>query len=183
MHLFREHGYDSTSLSRLKTHLGGGISAPSFYAAFGSKEALFKELMTHYLTTHGRVTESLFDTQLPPRQAIESALRRSARMQCESDHPKGCLEALGTMSSCSPESALISAPLDNARAENCAGMAAGIERAIASGELPASTEPRVLAAVFDGFLLGLTTLARDGVEYEVLDGAVTRVMAVWDRTA
>jgi AcrR family transcriptional regulator len=179
MHLFWEHGYDSTSLSQLKSHIGGGISAPSFYAAFGSKQALFKEVMTRYLATHGRVTESLFDSRLPPRQAIELALRRSARMQSESDHPKGCLVALGTLSSCSPESALISAPLAHARAQNRAGMAACIERAIASGELPASTKPKVLAAVFDSFLLGLTTLARDGVEYEVLDGAVTQVMGVW----
>jgi AcrR family transcriptional regulator len=183
MHLFWEHGYDSTTLSQLKSHIGGGISAPSFYAAFGSKEALFKEVMARYLTTHGRVTESLFDTQLPPREAIELTLRRSARMQCESDHPKGCLVALGTLSSCSAESAVISAPLANARAENRAGMAACIERAMASGELPADTQPQVLAAVFDGFLLGLTAQARDGVEYQVLDAAVTQVMGVWDSAA
>jgi len=183
MHLFWEHGYDSTTLSQLKSHIGGGISAPSFYAAFASKEALFKEVMARYLTTHGRVTESLFDTQLPPREAIELTLRRSARMQCESDHPKGCLVALGTLSSCSAESAVISAPLANARAENRAGMAACIERAMASGELPADTQPQVLAAVFDGFLLGLTALARDGVEFQVLDAAVTQVMWVWDSAA
>ena len=183
MHLFWEHGYDSTTLSQLKSHIGGGISAPSFYAAFASKQALFKEVMARYLTTHGRVTESLFDTQLPPREAIELTLRRSARMQCESDHPKGCLVALGTLSSCSAESAVISAPLANARAENRAGMAACIERAMASGELPADTQPQVLAAVFDGFLLGLTALARDGVEFQVLDAAVTQVMWVWDSAA
>lgn len=40
MHLFWQHGYDATSLSQLKAGLGGGISAPSFYAAFGSKDAL-----------------------------------------------------------------------------------------------------------------------------------------------
>ena len=40
MHLFWEQGYETTSLSQLKAHIGGGISAPSFYAAFGSKEAV-----------------------------------------------------------------------------------------------------------------------------------------------
>ena len=67
MHLFWEHGYDSTSLSQLKANIGSGISAPSFYAAFGSKEALFKEVMERYLNTHGQVTASLFDLQLPAR--------------------------------------------------------------------------------------------------------------------
>ena len=51
MQLFWQHGYDSTSLSLLKAALGGGISAPSFYAAFGSKEALFDECVQRYLTT------------------------------------------------------------------------------------------------------------------------------------
>ena len=45
MHLFWEHGYDATSLSQLKASIGGGITAPSFYAAFGSKQALFTEVM------------------------------------------------------------------------------------------------------------------------------------------
>ncbi|WP_312464268.1 TetR/AcrR family transcriptional regulator, partial [Pantoea endophytica] len=43
MHLFWENGYESTSLAQLKASIGKGITAPSFYAAFGSKEALFAE--------------------------------------------------------------------------------------------------------------------------------------------
>ncbi len=180
MHLFWEHGYDATSLSQLKANIGGGITAPSFYAAFGSKQALFNEVMERYLATHGRVSDSLFDTTLPPREAIELTLRRSAKMQCEPDHPKGCLVALGLMSACSEESKTISEPLARTRNQNRAAMAACIERAIAAGELPATVVPETLAAVFDSFLLGLSTLARDGVAYETLDAAVTQVMGVWD---
>lgn len=102
MHLFWQHGYDATSLSQLKAGLGGGISAPSFYAAFGSKDALFQECVQRYLATFAQVTECLWDDSLPPRQAIETALRQSARMQCEEGHPKGCMVALGVMSAPSP---------------------------------------------------------------------------------
>lgn len=87
MHLFWEHGYESTSLSQLKAAMGNGISAPSFYAAFGSKEALFQEVVERYQSSHGRVTEALFDAHLPPREAIELTLRRSAKMQSETGHP------------------------------------------------------------------------------------------------
>ncbi|GAB3484055.1 TetR/AcrR family transcriptional regulator [Azotobacter salinestris] len=180
MHLFWEHGYDATSLTQLKASIGGGISAPSFYAAFGSKQALFTEVMDRYLATHGRVTESLFDESLPPRQAIELAIRRSARMQCEPGHPRGCLVALGLMSACSEESKIISQPLAKARALNRAGMVACIERAVASGELPSTVVPEALAAVFDSFLLGLSPLARDGVPHAMLDAAVTLAMSIWD---
>ncbi|WP_434657939.1 TetR/AcrR family transcriptional regulator [Pseudomonas sp. R3-56] len=180
LHLFWEHGYDATSLSQLKANIGGGITAPSFYAAFGSKQALFNEVMERYLTTHGRVMESLFDTTLPPREAIECTLRRSAKMQCETDHPKGCLVSLGYLSACSEESKAISRPLAETRTANRAGIKACVERAIAAGELPATVASEALAAVFDSFLLGLSVLARDGASLETLDAAVTQVMTVWD---
>ncbi|MCF5650365.1 TetR family transcriptional regulator [Pseudomonas syringae] len=180
LHLFWEHGYDATSLSQLKATIGGGITAPSFYAAFGSKQALFNEVMEHYLDTYGRVTDSLFDTTLPPRDAIELTLRRSAKMQCEPGHPTGCLVALGLMSACSDESKAISEPLARARDLNRAGIVACIQRAVVAGELPATVIPETLAAVFDSFLLGLSTLARDGVPHATLDSAVTQVMRLWD---
>ena len=180
MHVFWEHGYDAASLSQLKASIGGGITAPSFYAAFGSKQALFSEVMQRYLDTHGRVTDSLFDTTLPPRDAIELTLRRSARMQCESGHPKGCLVALGLMSACTDESKAISEPLAQARATNRAGIVACVERAIAAEELPATVEPQALATVFDSFLLGISVLARDAEPLEKIDAGVTQVMGLWD---
>lgn len=180
MHLFWQHGYDATSLSQLKANIGGGITAPSFYAAFSSKQALFTEVMERYLATHGRVTECLFDTTLPPREAIELTLRRSAKMQCEAGHPKGCLVSLGLMSACSEESRAISAPLARARSLNRAAMLACIERAIAAGDLSETAIPEAVATVFDSFLLGLSTLARDGLPHAKLDAAVTQIMGVWD---
>ena len=183
MNLFWEHGYDSTSLNQLKATIGGGISAPSFYAAFGSKEALFKEVMARYLSTHGRVTDSLFDDTLAPRDAIELTLRRSARMQTDVDHPTGCLVSLGWMSACSEESKVISQPLARTRALNRAGIVKCIERGIASGQLRPTVDVEALATMFDSFLSGLSTLARDGVSHAALDAAVTQVMTVWDASA
>jgi AcrR family transcriptional regulator len=176
MNLFWEHGYDSTSLNQLKATIGGGISAPSFYAAFGSKE----EVMARYLSTHGRVTDSLFDEALAPRDAIELTLRRSARMQTEVDHPTGCLVSLGWMSACSEESKAISQPLAQTRALNRAGIVKCIERGVAEGQLRATVDVEALATMFDSFLLGLSTLARDGASHAALDAAVTQVMTVWD---
>jgi AcrR family transcriptional regulator len=183
LHLFWEQGYESTSLSQLKAAIGGGITAPSFYAAFGSKEALFKECMERYLATYAQVTHCLWDTALGPKQAIELALRRSARMQCERGHPKGCMVALGVMSAPSPELTALSAPLTRSRAHTRAGIRACVERGIASGDLALATDAPSLACVFDSFLLGLTTLARDGVTFKAMDAAITRVMCLWDSQA
>lgn len=180
MHLFWEHGYESTSLSQLKASIGGGISAPSLYAAFGSKEALFQEAVQCYLRSYARVTECLWDPDLAPREAIELALRRSARMQCEPGHPKGCMVSLGIMSAPTPENTEVTKPLTESRARTYAGFISCIERGIASGDLLPNTDAHAMAAVFDSFLLGLSTLARDGVQHAVFDAAITHIMKVWN---
>jgi AcrR family transcriptional regulator len=179
MHLFWQNGYDSTSLSQLKAELG--ISAPSFYAAFGSKEALFQETVALYLKSHGAVMECLWDTQLPPRDAIELALRDSARMQVEAGHPKGCMVALGVTSAGVVENVAGAAALSAARARNRAGIVACIERGVALQELDPATDVPALAGAFESFLLGLSTLARDGVTIETMDRAVTQIMRLWQR--
>ncbi|CAB3787395.1 TetR/AcrR family transcriptional regulator [Paraburkholderia fynbosensis] len=180
LHIFWQNGYESTSLSQLKAGISNGISAPSFYAAFGSKEALFQECTTLYLSTFAQVTESLWDTNLAPRDAIETALRSSARMQCERGHPKGCMVGLGAMSAPTEENAGVTVPLTRSRARTRAGITACVQRGVDSGELRADIDVRALATVFDAFLLGLSTLARDGIRHAVMDVSITQIMLVWD---
>lgn len=180
MQLFWQHGYDSTSLSLLKAELGGGISAPSFYAAFGSKEALFDECVQRYLTTFAQVTECLWDETLPPRQAIETALRQSARMQCDDGHPKGCMVTLGIMSAPSPENAHVAQALTHSRARTRAGIIACVERGVSEGLLADDTNAAAMATVFDSFLQGISILARDDMPIESIDAAITQVMRTWD---
>lgn len=178
MHLFWENGYEATSLSQLKAALG--ISAPSFYAAFGSKEALFQEAVSLYLQRHGTVTECLWDTQLSPRAALALALRRSARMQCEAGHPTGCMVALGVMSAVTPDDAAVTNALTTSRARTREGILACVRRGVAQGELDAATDATALAQVFASFLFGLSTLARDGATQENLEAAVTQVLQLWE---
>lgn len=183
MHLFWQHGYDATSLAQLKAGLGSGISAPSFYAAFGSKEALFDECVQRYLATFAQVTECLWDESLPPHQAIETALRQSARMQCEDSHPKGCMVTLGVMSAPSPENARVVDALTQSRARTRAGILACVERGVSAGQLPGNTHAPAMAAVFDSLLQGISILARDNTPHEVIDAAITQIMLTWDIAA
>ncbi|MCU1732667.1 MULTISPECIES: TetR/AcrR family transcriptional regulator [unclassified Pseudomonas] len=183
LHLFWQHGYDATSLTQLKAGLGGGISAPSFYAAFGSKEALFNECVQRYLTSYAQVTECLWDECLPPREAIETALRQSTCMQCEDGHPKGCMVALGVMSAPSPENTRVTEALTQSRLRTRAGFVACVERGIRDGLLPEATDARVMATVFDSFLQGVSILARDEVPHALIEAAIPQVMATWDAAA
>lgn len=178
MTLFWAQGYEPTSLNQLKRAMGD-ISPASFYAAFGSKEALFDEVVARYQASHGQVTASLKDETLPPREAIENALRRSARMQTDPAHPPGCLMTLGA-SNCTPDNRHVDDALAADRAENRLGIETCIKRAIGSGELSRNTNVSGLATVFHTFLMGIALEARDDVHASHLDEAVTALMQIWD---
>ena len=165
MRLFWEQGYEATSLAQLKAAMGG-IAPASFYAAFRSKEALFREVVDRYLATHGQVTAPLLDPAVPPRLAIERSLRASARMQTDGTHPLGCLVVLST-STGSPENRHLQAVLAAERQRNRAG-------------LRGDTDGAGLAAVFDAFLAGLSIEARDEVSLPALDAGITELMRLWD---
>lgn len=182
MHLFWEQGYESTSLAQLKASMGTGISAPSFYAAFGSKEALYKEALERYLDVYGHQTRSLHDPAIPPREAVWLALDRSAKIQCEAGHPKGCMVTLGIMGASASGSEAITQLLRDARSRTRAGFRSCVERGIKSGELRKSTDPAALAVAFDSFRQGISVLARDGVRYAAIERAITGAMGMWDAT-
>lgn len=180
MHLFWENGYDSTSLAMLKASIGRGITAPSFYAAFGSKEALFNEAVNCYLETHAQVTEPLWDSELPARQALETALTNSARMQYGPDHPRGCMVALSAMFTCPAENRHILQPLEASRRRTREGIIHCVKRGISSGELADNKDTLALAVSFDSFLLGISTLARDEVPLASVERAIIHTMRLWD---
>ncbi|MBL7236948.1 MAG: TetR/AcrR family transcriptional regulator [Komagataeibacter hansenii] len=179
--LFWAQGYEPTSLTQLKASMGN-ISPASFYAAFGSKEALFREVVQHYLATYGQVMAPLWDESLSPREAIERTLRGSARMQSARAHPAGCLVVSGA-SNCSPENEPVQALLAAERQRTRAGIRACVERAIAIGELKASAATDILPDILTTFFHGMTCEARDGMTSKKLDAAVTSLLTLWDVNA
>lgn len=180
MHLFWEHGYEPTSLSLLKEAMGR-ISPTSFYAAFGSKEALFREVVERYRTTHGSVTDILRNESLPPREVIEICLRRSAAMQTDASHPIGCLVVQGA-TNCGPDNRFAVEILASERKANFAAMVRQVQRAAQSGQVPPDTDSRAVATMFNTFLLGIATSARDGASSAALEAAIGVAMACWPET-
>lgn len=178
MHLFWEHGFEGVSLDQLRRAMGG-ISSASFYAAFVSKETLYREALNKYLATHGAVMMALRDQSLSPRQRLERALRESAEMQTASSHPTGCMVALSS-TICSDSGATVQALTLAERSANRDAIRACVGMAIKDGTLRRDTNPAGLATLFEGLLVGLSIQARDGVSTEDLDAAVTQALNAWD---
>ncbi|UGT63462.1 TetR/AcrR family transcriptional regulator [Nocardia asteroides] len=90
--VFWEHGYEGTSLADLTTAMG--IASPSLYAAFGSKEALFREAVELYGATYGGYTERALREEPTARASIEAMLRDNAAAYTAPELPHGCMIVL-----------------------------------------------------------------------------------------
>src|SRR5271169_3600422 len=90
--LFWERGYEGTSLSDLTAAMG--IASASLYAAFGSKEELFREALMLYGMTVGAPPGQALREHPDTRDAFEAMLRAAADAMTIPDAPRGCLLVL-----------------------------------------------------------------------------------------
>lgn len=88
MGLFWRNGYEATSLSDLTTEIG--ISPPSFYFAFGSKEGLFRKVVERYFAEQSKLVEAAF-RKPTPRAVARYFLNGYADMLTDPHHAPGCL--------------------------------------------------------------------------------------------
>ena len=171
MSVFWRYGYESTSMAQLKQAMGG-ISAASLYAAFGSKEALYKEAVELYMATSGdQVINALNNTEIEPTEAIAMALRNAAREQTNDKGPHGCMVVLSAIN-CSPENEHIREAMKAQRRHVRLAFQSRIAQGIASGAVPADADAEALSTYFSTVLNGISIQARDGVTLDVLNKVI-----------
>jgi AcrR family transcriptional regulator len=174
--VFLARGYDGATLEDLLTAMGG-IAPPSFYAAFGSKERLFREVVELYRTTTGRRSQQALEGP-KVRDAIEGMLRESTEVFCERNGPGGCLVMLGAMN-CTRANKDAHDLLRAIRQQLPELIRKRLERAVVERELPAGLDLAAIASFYTTILNGLAIRARDGASRAALLAAVDAAMAAW----
>jgi AcrR family transcriptional regulator len=86
--LFWRRGYEGTSVSELTEAIG--ITAPSFYFAFESKEALFRRIVETYQARQAEIVEAAF-RQRDARSLAGTLLAGFADLLTDPSHARGCL--------------------------------------------------------------------------------------------
>lgn len=172
MEVFWARGYEGAQLVDLTA--AAGIAPPSFYAAFASKEAAFREAVDHYIATVGaRPMQALNDAE-SLREGLERMLRASIDVAL-STRPGGCLLILGVVN-CLPENEPARAHLKAARRKTRELIHARLERARATGELPPDRDPRQCAAFIHGVMQAISFQARDGATRAELEALIAPVL-------
>jgi len=176
MELFWVGGFQGTSISDLSK--ATGLSAPRLYAAFDSKEELFREAIALYVTTEAGGSWQALEDASCAKLAVRALLVETVKLLTHKESPRGCLLVLGDKG--------IAPVLDSVRAElrfqrnlKRVELTTRIRRAIDLGEISCTTDAEALAASVFIFMSGLSIETADGASDEQLFAAIDDFMARW----
>ena len=177
MELFWTKGYEGASISDLTEAMG--IGSPSLYAAFGSKEALFREAIELYGRTEGPAIWDAVENAPDARSAVAGFLTATAHSFSRPGKPRGCMVVLSQLNP-TEASASVCAALRENRAQGQAGLERRLRRAVEVGELAPGTDVAALAAFYLTVQQGMSIQARDGASEETLLAVAKGAMAAWE---
>jgi AcrR family transcriptional regulator len=178
MELFWARGYEGATLEDLQAVMGN-INPPSFYHAFGSKEALFREAVDLYVAKVGCPSTRALEESKTAREGMDALLRMTARFCSRSGKAHGCLLVRGAINT-APANKGAQDYLLAIRQRAPKVVKARLDRAVAEGELPRDLDTSGMAAFYATVLHGIGMRAGDGTSQAALMAAVDGAMAAWE---
>ena len=179
MEIFWRKGFAATSIADLCAALA--IAPPSLYAAFGSKESLYEECISHYMNNLAPRVWHGFDKAATAREAIEALLCQSADVLPAADKPGGCMVTLSNPGGEGSER--LGQFLEDARRQSLELVERRIRQAIATGEISSRADPATMARYFLSVQQGMSIQARDGSTAEELRAVACAAMKAWPALA
>ncbi|HEY9133024.1 MAG TPA: TetR/AcrR family transcriptional regulator [Dyella sp.] len=173
--LFWRQGYEGTSLSDLTTAIG--IAPPSFYHAFGSKEALFRRVLDRYRASRLQYAEDAVNCATA-REVAEQMLLRWAELYTDPECPPGCLAANCALAGGAPDS-LLGGELTRVRKARQGRLRKRFKRAQQEGDLAAGANPDALARFLMTVGWGMASDARSGASRADLLCTVEMALKAW----
>ena len=173
--LFWSRGYEGVSMADLVQVLG--LASARIYAAFGSKEALFREAIKLYESQEGGFADRALAEEPTAIQAIERILCEGIELYTRKQGPRGCM-VVSAATNCSDENDQVREWLAEHRRERTATIVKRLKKSLRNGELRRSTDAQALGDLCASVLHGVSVQARDGVSRERLLRVIPPLMAI-----
>lgn len=174
---FWRRGYEGTSMADLVQALG--IASARIYAAFGSKQDLFREAVQRYEAGDGGFADRAMAQEPRVRDALARVLRDAVATYTDDAHPLGCM-VVTAATNCAEENEAVAAWLAEHRRQRTQSLIDRLQRALDEGELRAGTDVQALGDFYATQLHGISVQARDGVARERLLAAVQTALLLLD---
>lgn len=163
MQVFWAAGYEAASVPMLTGAMG--ISAQSLYAAFGSKDALYREALERYRLTIGGFAARALDEETDALAAVARLLRDAAATFARTVGTPGCMIATPSTGTAEAELTALGREL---RAESIARVEQRLARGVAEEQVRADTDCAAWARYVGTVVQGMSVQARDGAPAEAL---------------
>lgn len=174
MMLFWQRGYEGTSINDLTEAMG--ITPPSLYTAFGSKEELYMEVLSLYKVGPGSYFTAALEEEKTAKGTIARLLHGAA--SSFTDGPGGCMISTAALS-CAPDVKGVADKVAAMRSRTLGVLTTLMQQAIADGEVPASTNPELLARFYGAIIQGMSVQAHDGATVNELTAIAETAMSAW----
>ena len=177
--LFRQDGFAATSLDDLSA--ATGMNRPSLYGAFGDKRELYIKSYQRYRDDARAAMTDIFREELPIKKRLARvyAVALDIYLSGESG-PRGCFTVMTAASEAVADPQIRGMVLEGF-AELDKAFAACFRLAREKGELPASTDPTVLAQLASATIHTLAIRARARVPRKELESIVKGAIDVMCR--
>lgn len=174
--VFWAKGFEGSSMNDLVAAMG--IGSPSIYAAFGSKEALFREALERYLAVDGADIWAAVRSAESAYGAVEAFLMTTAHAFSRPDKPTGCLVTLAGLHPNSMNERW-RADLVAMRERNTQDLARQVKQGIERGEVASGADPVSVARFFVTVQQGMSIQARDGATRAALEDIARSALSAW----
>ncbi|MFM6979481.1 MAG: TetR/AcrR family transcriptional regulator [Methylophilaceae bacterium] len=165
MHVFWEKGYEGTSMADLIESIG--MKAPSLYAAFGNKDAIFKEVVQKYLPIVVNGQLATLNNTSDIVEAVQNTLKECVRLFTSPDNPHTCLIMTAAINA-SPEHQDHVVSLRAMREDYRNAWVQRFERAEQERQLTGQLSPQQLADFYVTLIQGMSLRAKDGANKQDL---------------
>jgi len=165
--LFRKGGFAATSLDDLSA--ATGMNRPSLYGAFGDKRELYIKSYQRYCDDARAATVEIFREDMPIRKRLMRIYSVALDIYLSGEAgPRGCFTVMTAASEAVGDPEIRAMVLDGFT-ELDKAFARCFRLAREKGELPASTDPAVLARVASATMHSMAIRARARVPREELE--------------